>query len=94
MRCGRLSSVVALVLSMAVTAAGAEAPATKDSQKQALVSARNELAANASLTKGAARARFDLERRRLDELIRALEHGQPVSQSELDQALEKARTMP
>lgn len=56
--------------------------------------ARNHVAAQVSLTKGAAQQNFDLERRRLDQLIDEIEAGRSVPASEIERALGDARRTP
>ncbi len=87
-----LSSVMATGLTLALTGAApaAQGTPTQSSEKQALVEARNELASRAAQTKGAPSAQYDLDRRRVDSLIEALENGQHVSPSDIDKALEDA----
>jgi hypothetical protein len=87
-----LSSVMAtgLTLALAGAAPAAQGTPTQSSEKQALVEARNELASRAAQTKGAPSAQYDLDRRRVDSLIEALENGQRVSPSDVDKALEDA----
>lgn len=78
-----------LTLALAATAPAAQTT-TASSERQELLQARNELATRAAQTKGAPRAEYDLQRRRVDSLIDALENGQRVSPSDLDKALEDA----
>lgn len=87
-----LSSIIAtgLTLALAGAAPAAEPSTAQPSQTQELVEARDELATRAAQTKGAPRAKYDLERRRVDGLIKALENGQRVSPTDVDQALEDA----
>lgn len=87
-----LSSVMAtgLTLALAGAASAAQVTATQSSEKQELVAARNELASRAAQTKGAPSAQYDMDRRRVDSLIDALENGQRVSPSDVDKALEDA----
>ena len=88
-----LSSLVATGVTLALAGATAAAPpmsSTQASEKQALVAARNELATRAAQTKGAPSAEYDLDRRRVDSLIDALERGQRVSPTDIDKALEDA----
>ncbi len=88
LRSSAVASGLAFVLAGSASAAQVGTPGS--SEKQALVEARNELASKAAQTKGAPRAQFDLERRRVDGLIEALEHGQRVSPSDVDEALRDA----
>jgi len=73
--------------------AGQATPSTTG-EKQALIEARKELTARAAGTKGAPRAHYDLERRRVDSLIDALERGQRVSPEEVEDAVGDARKAP
>jgi len=79
-----------LAFVLAGSASAAQMGPTASSEKQALVEARDELASKAAQTKGAPRAQFDLERRRVDGLIEALEHGQRVSPNAVEDALRDA----
>lgn len=87
-----LSSIIAagLTLSLAGAAKAEQMTPAQSSEKQALVEARNQLASRAAQTKGAPSAQYDLDRRRVDGLIQALENGQRVSPSDVDKALEDA----
>lgn len=84
-----LSAIIAtgLTLTIAGAAPAAQLTTTQSSEKQELVEARNELASRAALTKGAPSAAYDLDRRRVDSLIEALENGQRVNPSDVDKAL-------
>lgn len=73
--------------------AGSTASSTT-SEKQALVGAREELAARAAENKGAVRAHYDMERRKVDSLIDALERGQRVSPEQVEDAVGDARKAP
>lgn len=92
----RTLRVLSLVLLAGALAAPAQAGtgASKASEERALESARNELAARASMTKGAPQQSYDLERRRVDDLISALKGGQSVSPADVYRALEKAHQLP
>lgn len=87
-----LSSIIftGLTLALAGAAPAGQMTTTQSSEKQELVEARKQLASRAALTKGAASAQYDLDRRRVDSLIEALENGQRVSPSDVDKALEDA----
>jgi hypothetical protein len=90
-----LSSIMATGLTLALAAAVPAAPTTTTaSEKQELIQARNEFATRAAQTKGAPRAEYDLERRRVDSLIDALERGQRASPEEVEDAVGDARRAP
>jgi|SRR5581483_6217013 len=91
----RLSVIATgLALALAGSASAAQLAPSASTEKQALVQARDQLASKAAQTKGAPRAEFDLERRRVDSLIDALENGQRVSPSDVDKALDASRSNP
>ena len=86
-----LSSIVAIGFALTLVGAASAATSTRQSSEtQALVEARNELATRAAQTKGSAAAQYDLERKRVDSLIQALENGQRVSPNDVDEALRDA----
>ena len=82
------SAAIALLL------AGTAGAATTQTEKGELQRARNEVAVQASTTKGAAQQHFDLERRRLDGLIDDLQSGRRVSPEEVERAIDQTRTIP
>ena len=85
----------ALALSLAGGGAfAAQVAPSASGEKQALVKAREHLASSAAQTKGAPRQEYELQEKRVDSLIDALEHGQRVSPSEVEKALEDARSAP
>lgn len=88
----RISTSLALILGLTIAFAGAASAAgpsgTRTSEERQLVEARNELASQAAQTKGAASAKYDLERRRVDNLIEELKSGRRVSPSRIDDALD------
>lgn len=90
-----LSSIMAtgVTLALAATVPAAQTTTTA-SEKQDLIQARNELPTRAGQTKGAPSAEYDLERRRVDSLIDALERGQRVSPEEVEDAVGDARRAP
>jgi hypothetical protein len=88
----RLPTVLAVAAALGL-ATGAGAATTSD-EKQELVKARDQLAAKAATTKGAAQQGYELERRHVDALIDALEHGRPVSPADVQRAVDDARTGP
>lgn len=95
MRQGRLGAIFAAAAVLAALPAYGQAKASsRAGDERALEAARNRLATQASLTKGAAQQSFDLERRHIDDLISALQSGQPVSATEIERALERARQLP
>lgn len=89
-----LALATGFVAALAGAALAGQAAPTTTGEKQALVEAREELTARAAATKGAPRAQYDLERRRVDSLIDALERGQRVSPEEVDDAVGDARKAP
>jgi hypothetical protein len=83
-------AAAAFAWSLSGTAFAGQGTAGTTGEMQALLEARDELASRAAQTKGAPRAQYDLERQRVDSLIDALEHGQRVSPSEVEKALDEA----
>jgi hypothetical protein len=95
MRARAFSVVAAAVLAVAGAAHGATEGRPMTAQERMLVDVRNEVAAQATLAgKGAAQQSFEMERRRLDDLIDRMEAGQRVSPSEVDAAIGAAQTAP
>jgi len=90
------SLVVAAAAVLAAVGASYAAPITgaATQQEKALVKARDQVSAQASLTKGAAQQSYELERRRLDQLIDQLQAGRPVPASEVNRALGDASRAP
>lgn len=86
-----LSAIAATGLTFVLLgAAYAAPPSTASSDTKALVEAREELASRAAQTKGAPSAEYTLQRKRVDDLINALESGKRVDPSDIDQALDDA----
>ena len=67
---------------------------TRTREERELVAARDQLASQAAQTKGAASAQYDLERRKVDNLIDDLKSGRRVSPNEVDDAIEESRSTP
>lgn len=78
--------LTALVLAQAGQAFGAQAA---DTQVQLKLKQR-ELARSAAQNKGGARQQFELEQRRVDQLIDDLESGRPVDPAQIDRALKRS----
>lgn len=78
--------LAALVLAQAGQAFGAQ-PA--DAQVQLKLKER-QLARSAAQNKGGARQQFELEQRRVNQLIDDLESGRPVDPSQIDRALKRS----
>lgn len=76
------------------TALAGQTTSSTKTEKQTLIEAQKELAARASGTKGAARAHYDMDRRRVEGLIDALERGQRVSPDEIERAADEANKPP
>ncbi|MBY0275842.1 hypothetical protein K2Z84_10895 [Candidatus Binatia bacterium] len=89
-----LAVAAGLLAGLAGTALAGQTTTSTKSEKQALIEARKELSARAAGTKGAARAHYDLDRRRVDGLIDALERGQRVSPEEIERAVGEASKPP
>jgi hypothetical protein len=95
MRFTRFAIAAAAVAAMASSASAGTVPATRSAQERALIEVRNEVAQQAGLAgKGAAQQSYEMERRRLDDLIARMEAGRPVSSEEVDEALDSALTAP
>ncbi|HZR80298.1 MAG TPA: hypothetical protein VFD92_04295 [Candidatus Binatia bacterium] len=91
----RTIAIAAAAAAFAVSASAYAAPSMRMSREErALAEAREDVTAQASMTKGAAQQSFELERRRLDDLISDLEAGRRVPAWEIDRALDEARTAP
>jgi hypothetical protein len=95
---GKTAAGIALAASLAMATGALAVPpgaAPRSSQQRMLADVRNEVAAQANLAgKGAAQQRYELERRRLDDLIERLQSGHSVSSAEIDRAVDSALTAP
>jgi len=70
------------------------ATATARDATTRLEQAERELAFKAASTKGGPQQDFLLEKRRVDDLIQALESGQVIDPREIDEAVERANMAP
>jgi hypothetical protein len=82
------TTLTAVTLLAATTVLAAEKG--RHATTQQLRDAKERIVARASSEKGYPRARLDMERVRLGNLIDDLESGKHVSPSDIDQALERA----
>lgn len=89
-----LAITTAVLATLSGAAFAGQASTSTTSEKQALIEAREELTARAESTKGAPRAQYDMERRRVDGLIDALERGQRVSPEQVEDAVHDAHQAP
>ena len=81
-----VASTAVLLMLSAVASAGGKGEASVSRLKET----RDSLAARASNQKGYPRARLDMERARVNDLINDLEAGKRVDPSEIDSALRRA----
>ncbi len=83
-----LTAVFAVFIPIAVQAGPSE---SKEAER--LGDAKGRLRAAANATKGYPRARLDMQRRKVEELIEALEAGKRVDPTEIDEALNQTNEL-